>query len=213
MRTLWTMAAVALVLTAACGSQIAIRPSPSASPTTAASAAPTPVPSALPTPAALPTEKPVDEIPPEAGPRFSCEGQTGGPGQPGPPSVLQDARVGRHDSQGFDRFVLEFDAATWTYDIFPQGNQFTRDPSGLPVTLQGSAGLEVVVHNAANHDEQGHPVETVLNSVPSYPTLKQVTQVGDFEGVLTWGLGIEANHCFRSFALTSPSRLVVDVQQ
>jgi hypothetical protein len=211
MAKLW-IAAAALVVLAACGGQAGTRPSPSASPV--AGAAPSAAPTALPPPTALPTEAPIDRAPGETGVRYSCEAQTGGPAQGGPPSVLRDARVGRHDGEGFDRFVLEFNAETWRYDIFPQGNTFTRDPSGLPVTLSGSAGLEVVVHNATNHDDQGRPVEAVLNSTPNFPGLEQAAQLGDFEGVLTWGLGIAgANHCFRSFVLGSPSRLVVDVQR
>ncbi|HZV52445.1 MAG TPA: hypothetical protein VFD49_22120 [Candidatus Dormibacteraeota bacterium] len=206
----WIAAAAALLVLAACGDQTGTRPPPSASP--AAGAASTPGPSALPAPTALPTEEPSDQAP--AGVGYSCEAQTGGPGRAGAPSVLRDARVGRHDGGGFDRFVLEFDTATWRYDVVPQGNVFVRDPSGLPVTLDGSAGLRVVVHNATNHDPQGQPVETVLNSTPEFPALRQLAQLGDFEGVLTWGLGIaSASRCFRSFVLTSPSRLVVDVQQ
>jgi hypothetical protein len=65
-----------------------------------------------------------------------------------------------------------------------------RDPSGLQVTLQGTAGLRAVVRNSVNHNDQGQPVETVLNSVPNYQVLKQTTQLGDFEGIVTWGFGI-----------------------
>jgi hypothetical protein len=70
----------------------------------------------------------------------------------------------------------------------------------------------VVVRNTVNHNDQAQPVETVLNSVPNYQVLKQTTQLGDFEGIVTWGLGIASPNCFRAFALTGPDRLVVDVQ-
>ena len=41
--------------------------------------------------------------------------------------------------------------------------------------------------------------------------VKEVAQVEDFEGVLTWVIGLEADAPFRVSTLTSPPRLVIDV--
>jgi hypothetical protein len=208
----WSYPLVTLALVVlACGSPT-IQTSPS--PTAPVGQTPSATASVLPTPTALPTEKPVDESPPASGlPAYLCQAQSGGVEKAEiPANVLRDVRTGRHDSEGFDRFVMEFTSPNWTYVVTPQSNVFTRDPSGLQVTLQGTAGLRVVVRNTVNHNDQGQPVETVLNSVPDYRVLKQTTQLGDFEGIVTWGLGIARPNCFRAFVLTGPDRLVVDVQ-
>jgi len=42
--------------------------------------------------------------------------------------------------------------------------------------------------------------------------LKEARRLGDFEGTLSWGLGLARPSCIRAFALTAPGRLVVDIQ-
>jgi len=46
---------------------------------------------------------------------------------------------------------------------------------------------------------------------PRCPNLRQVKVAGDFEGVVTFGLGLRHKTGFRVFRLTGPKRLVVDV--
>ena len=47
---------------------------------------------------------------------------------------------------------------------------------------------------------------------PLCPNLRQVKLAGDFEGVVTFGLGLKAKTGFRVFRLTNPTRVVVDVE-
>jgi len=46
---------------------------------------------------------------------------------------------------------------------------------------------------------------------PLCPNLRQVKVAGDFEGVVTFGIGLRRKTGFRVFRLTAPSRIVVDV--
>jgi hypothetical protein len=63
-----------------------------------------------------------------------------------------------------------------------------------------------------------------MHSVHSYPSyhgsadfrtgfveLKEARSLGDFEGYVTWGLGLAHPSCKRVVTLTSPARLIIDV--
>ena len=47
---------------------------------------------------------------------------------------------------------------------------------------------------------------------PRCPNLRQVKLAGDFEGVVSFGLGLRRKTGFRVFRLTAPTRIVVDVR-
>ncbi len=137
---------------------------------------------------------------------FSCMARTGG-SITSPPSLVTHLRVSRHHH--FDRFVVRLHGPLGQWSVTPQNSAtFTRDPSGLPVTLLGSAGLAVVVHGALAHNSAGMP--TVPSDLqPGLPTILEVRQIGDFEGVVSWGVGLRQAACFR----VTPRRhsLAVDV--
>jgi hypothetical protein len=59
-------------------------------------------------------------------------------------------------------------------------------------------------------DWADHP-SVQRNLTPGFPALRQVTGAGEFEGVLTYGIGQAHKAGFRVFTLTGPDRLVVDV--
>ena len=144
-------------------------------------------------------------------PGFTCATQTGRaaqpPGSTGPVPVT-DVRAAAQS--GVDRFVIQFSGPVPQYEVKPQASTtFTQDPSGFRVTLDGSAGLQVTVHGAQSYGS--YSGSTDLR--PRLSVLREARQVGDFEGVLTWGLGLSHASCFRAYVLTGPSRLVIDVQQ
>ena len=47
---------------------------------------------------------------------------------------------------------------------------------------------------------------------PSLPVVQEVEQLGDFEAVLSWGAGLSQASCIRTLELSTPTRLVIDVQ-
>jgi hypothetical protein len=133
---------------------------------------------------------------------------------------LTGLRVAHQD--GFDRVVFEF-AGTGIprFTVTRQaGTRFTMDASGMPVDLQGTSGIKVVFHGASERDVNQNPTYSGSNDVVLAPAagagkgIAEVRQVGDFERVLSWGMGISAQPvCTRVLQLSSPSRLVLDVQQ
>ncbi|HEX3335828.1 MAG TPA: hypothetical protein VHS54_05155 [Jatrophihabitans sp.] len=122
-------------------------------------------------------------------------------------SHITDVRVGRHAS--FDRFVVVFSTLRLPhYTITPKSNStFTRDPSGAPVHLLGNAGLKLVMHSVTGRGTYFGPADYRTG----FPQLREARLLGDFEGYVTWGLGLAHQSCKRVFKLTSPTRLVIDV--
>jgi hypothetical protein len=53
-----------------------------------------------------------------------------------------------------------------------------------------------------------HAVTTIT---PGFPTLKQVKIAGDFERVLSFGIGVDHRTGFRVLPLTNPSRVAIDL--
>lgn len=138
---------------------------------------------------------------------FSCAPQSGG--LAGVSATVSAVRVAHHN--GYDRLVFELAAsasgAVPPYQLTPQSSShFTRDASGQPVTLQGSAGIRAVFRNT-----------TVGSGVPGdikaeLPAIREVANIGDFERVTSYGIGLSSGACFRVSELSGPSRVVIDVQ-
>ena len=113
-------------------------------------------------------------------------------------------------SSGFDRFVLEFDGAVPTYTVkASQTATFAQDPSGQQIQLAGAAGIRITVTGSTISSQFTDPADVTY----AYPALKESRRLGDFEGTLSWGLGVAKPSCFRAFVLTAPGRLVIDIKQ
>lgn len=190
----------------ATGRLLAPSPNPASTPT------PVPAPSATP-PAVVATPSPPSGTPAPTGtasstPFVCTTGATSGAatGAPGPQG-LTTVRAGAQP--GYDRFVMEFDGDVPAYRITPQDSAtFTRDPSGIQVTLRGSAGLLVVLQGAKRGDV---PYTGPSDLTPGLTQLQEARLTGDSEGVVSFGLGLTRPGCYRVLLLTGPSRLVIDI--
>jgi len=161
-------------------------------------AAPTPLPTVSPSGADL-------------GP-FSCLDTSGG-ADSGLAVQLTAVRVAHQP--GFDRVVFEFapqaggTAHLPAYTVSRQASaKFVKDPSGMPVTMRGSAGLRIVFHGASGASSYNGSRDLT----PGLPVVQEVEQLGDFEAVLSWGAGLSRSSCLRTLELANPTRLVIDVQ-
>ena len=128
---------------------------------------------------------------------------------PGPGSYLTAVRTGKHG--GYDRVVFQFagglpsvraERVMTVYD----------DPKGTPVPLAGKSRLHVVFRGAsafcpqpAHRTWAGPPVLT-----PRYSQLLMVKAAGDFEGYLSFGIGLAARGGYHVSSLTGPDRVVID---
>jgi hypothetical protein len=122
--------------------------------------------------------------------------------------VLVDVRAGSH--QGFDRVVFEFDGAVPEHTV-SYTDQLVEDGSGDPVSLSGSADLEVVFQGANAHEDDGSPTISPRRFSPNLTAVKEIAQTGDFEAVVSYGIGVDQRRPIKVFTLSEPSRLVVDV--
>jgi hypothetical protein len=133
-------------------------------------------------------------------PGFGTAPVTGSAG----PVTITNVTVGRHPT--FDRVVLTANTGIPSWDV-RYVPQVTRDGSGAPVPLLGAADIQVVVNGT---DWIAHP-SVQANLTPGFPALRQVTGAGEFEAVLTYGIGQQRKAGFRAFTLTGPDRLVIDL--
>ncbi|HKW58725.1 MAG TPA: hypothetical protein VJR46_03110 [Candidatus Dormibacteraeota bacterium] len=149
---------------------------------------------------------PVSPSPPGTNlPDFACADASGG--KTGLANTIT-ARVGEQD--GYDRFVLQLDAIVPSYTVKRQGRPvFPLGASGETVTLSGTAGVLVTVHSATGATTFTGETDLVHNE---FQVLKEARQTQDFEGTVSWGLGLSKPTCMRVFTLSDPARLVVDLR-
>jgi peptidoglycan hydrolase-like protein with peptidoglycan-binding domain len=123
-------------------------------------------------------------------------------------ALLTDVRVGRH--KNFDRVVFEFSAPIPGYTITYVPKVF-QDGSGDPLPLRGRAFISAVFTPASAHDNAGHPTVPSSVSVKDFAMLRDVKLAGDFEAVVSWGIGLAAANGAQVTELTGPSRIVIDL--
>ena len=128
------------------------------------------------------------------------------PGSP-PMAEVFGTAVGCHAT--FDRFVIRTRFGTADYAV-RYVRRIVSDGSGRTVKLKGGKRLRVVMRDTRAHTESGGVLIPNVRT-PLCPNLRQVKVAGDFEGVVTFGLGLRRKTGFRVFRLTAPSRVVIDV--
>jgi hypothetical protein len=97
--------------------------------------------------------------------------------------------------------TLTFDQGTPAFEVKPQaGSRFAQDPSGRPVDLAGAAGATILLRGfRGDMRNYAGPVSIISSG----PLLMQVYELGDFEGVVTWGVGFGSAGCANVTAVGS----------
>ena len=127
----------------------------------------------------------------------------------GATATLVGVRVGRHVNYDRTVFDLRGPVPGWDVRYVPA---LKEDASGRLQPLRGADVLHVALLGVTAHTELGaSTLHTPATLTPEFPTLRQVRIAGDFEAVVTFGLGLRDRVSFRVFALTNPTRVVVDV--
>ena len=124
-------------------------------------------------------------------------------------ALLRGVRAGRN--KDFDRLVFDFDGPAPGYRIEYVPELFA-DGSGDRIPLQGRAVVLILLQPAAAHHDDASPTFTGLPpDVRDFAAFRQVADAGDFEGQLTWGIGVAGRLGLRAAILTGPSRVAIDV--
>ena len=131
-----------------------------------------------------------------------------------------DVRVGSHS--GYDRITFEFarpeppaPADSLPSFSLTRQQRITRDGSGDPVAVSGGALYLLVLQGASGVDLSGEQVVETYKGPkefkPNFPALVELRHAGEFENVLSWGIGLNGPRCARASRLTAPLRLVLDI--
>lgn len=136
-------------------------------------------------------------------PAYACADTSGGT------TGVANAVAARVAEQaGYDRFVLQFDTTVPTWTVKRQATPvFPYGASGQTITLSGTSGVLVSVQSATGANTFGGSTDMTQGE---YLILKEARQTQDFEGHLSWALGLGKAACFRAFTLADPARLIVD---
>lgn len=117
------------------------------------------------------------------------------------------------------RVIFEFRDAMPGYKVDYGQRPITQDGSGDEVTIEGDQVLLVRFEPASGFDLEGRRGGQPTYTGPKRITVggnsdpvREVVQVGDFEAVLTWAIGLNGKRPFRVTTATDPSALVVDVK-
>jgi hypothetical protein len=129
--------------------------------------------------------------------------------QPATPTLVA-IRAAHHadTTPKYDRVVFEFS------DPLPRlrieyVEYLLTDGSGFPMPVAGNAILRVQLEPAQAHNESGH--DTVPGCISTHlPLVKEIVGSGDFEAVVTYGIGVACKAHTRILTLENPNRLVID---
>ena len=134
-------------------------------------------------------------------------------------STLLSLRAAAHDAPesaegiGYDRVVFAFDNLVPGYRIAYVDTSAYHCGSGEPVSVAGDGWLEIEFFPSAAHtDETYEPTITEPWLPDTMPLLRDAHMTCDFEGYVTWVLGLDRATPYRALELTNPPRLVVDMQ-
>lgn len=135
---------------------------------------------------------------------------------PAPTALLADVRSAR--PAGHDRVVFEFQGDTLpSARVSYATSAIVEDGSGAPVSVSGVAAITVVMNPASGVDlSQPTAPQTYTGPTRFTPAgttiVAELVRFGDFEGHLSWAIGVEDEVPFLVSTLSSPPRLVIDLQ-
>jgi hypothetical protein len=166
-------------------------------------------------PGAAKSPAPAASTPSAASPSSASPSHTATPGpaplacgQPG--SYLTAIGTGEH--AGYDRVVFQFSGGLPAHAVDRVGTVYA-DPKGTPVALAGQSFLRVVFHGASATCPSP-PAKTYTGPstlTPFNPELLVVSAAGDFEGYLSFGIGLSAAGTYQVSVMTDPYRVVINV--
>jgi hypothetical protein len=103
--------------------------------------------------------------------------------------VLRSVRFGRHDT--YDRLAFDFCKPAETTLTAKVVKQLTEDGSGKKVTLKGEHFIAITLTPADAHSNAGQPTVPDEAVTVAGRNIQQYKLIGDFEGVVTYGVGFK----------------------
>jgi hypothetical protein len=128
----------------------------------------------------------------------------------GLPAILKS--IGAVTQDHGERVVFEFEGDHVPgYHLEYIDHPVRQCASGAVVEIAGDAWLQVRLSPAQAHTEDGQPTLSRRKWNPGLGIIREIASTCDFEGDVTWVLGVAAPNRYRVIELANPSRLVVDI--
>lgn len=125
-------------------------------------------------------------------------------------AILRDVRTGAHP--GADRVTFEFDGAglpAWEVEYVDRP---VRDcGSGDAVPVAGDGWLEIRFVGAQAHTDAGEPTSGPRSRTVNQPVMLELVRTCDFEGHVTYVVGVGSPNAYTPLVMEAPSRLVIDI--
>jgi hypothetical protein len=124
-------------------------------------------------------------------------------------------KVQRLGDKCVDHVVFDFNGKTPDppgYELNYANPPFVADASGEPVAVKGGAFVLVTIKPGYGYDfEAGTPTYTGPKRIaPSDANhVTEIVELGDFEGVLTWVIGLDTKRPFTVQAIGTPRHQLV----
>lgn len=122
-------------------------------------------------------------------------------------------RAVRSASQpGFDRIAFEFDSAglpAWRAEYVDR--PVVNCGSGEPVRVAGDAWLQISFSGAQARSEKGESTAGARRRKLAQPIARELVRTCDFEGEITYVIGVARPNAYIPRIMSAPSRLVIDV--
>jgi sporulation and spore germination protein len=128
------------------------------------------------------------------------------------PVVPTLTQVSAAHHYGHDQLVFQFRGGVPAKYSARYVSRVIGDASGLPVNVVGSALLRVRFTPAAGHNEKGIVTYGATRRTYALPEIIQVANAGDFESVLSFGVGLAQKAPFHMYAQPRLGRVVLDVK-
>ncbi len=109
----------------------------------------------------------------------------------------------------YDRVVFELSGSQPSNITIEYVSKLIADGSGRVIAVKGNSILHVVFSPASAHTNSGKPTVAARQSY-NLPLVKEVVSSGDFEGTVSYGIGVSRKAEIRVLKLTSPTRIVID---
>lgn len=128
------------------------------------------------------------------------------------PVILREVRVGEHE--GYERMVFEIAGDELPgYRVTYTDKPSAQCGSGDPSKVAGKGWLEVRLSPAQAHDEAGKVTIADRERHPKLEVVQEMELTCDFEGEVTWSVGVAERNKFRVLELSKPARIVIDVRR
>jgi hypothetical protein len=135
-------------------------------------------------------------------------GAAAGATAPVAPTLIQ---VSASHRVGYDQLVFQFRGGVPAKASARYVSRVIADPSGLPVNVVGSALLRVTFSPAAGHNARGQVTDGPAQRTYALPELIQMVKAGDFEAVLSFGVGVARNAPVHVYTLARAGQVVLDI--